>query len=222
MKKIGILFTLIIIVACGWLGFKITAAAYPALTGSPTTDLTASPSGTQQNLFLIHVNDLQDESPQLVSVWALFLLYSDTPSLVFRPIIQQDLSQPVSPTVQQFALCTDGTVAPDFIHALKTEHNLSVDGYVILDDEALRIFAQRFPGEQPTPRPFEVPRPDERSTIMNMCAYLQPAAARQGVELPWEQVLPRHFRTDLKFDPFMANWIRLTQAPGAPICEVID
>jgi hypothetical protein len=221
MKKVGILLILIcLFTVCLVAGFKITNLFFPN-PASPTRN--NDPNTRQQNLILIHVSDLKNPKPDLVSVWVLFLYYSDTtPNMIFSPVYPGRLpSQQILDFKDQFSLLPDGSVGPQFKKLLQNHLNIAVDGYLVLDDYAASVFFNKFLANPPSPEPYIVLSTDESKVVNSLCALVKTEEGRH-VSLPWNEVLPDHFRTDLNFSSFMANWIRLTQAASPPHCELIE
>ena len=218
MKKAGIIFTIIIFTICLVAGYQITYRMLPD-GFSPTEG--AAGNSQQQNLILIHLDDLQTSKSKIESIWVLFLYYSNTsPTMTFMPVYQPNNSNNRLPAIQDFAINPDGSVPPSFIKSLQTNLDIKVDGYVLVDDLAVNIFLQQFSGKISSPDPVQPGKPDEVLTIRTMCETLKTDQGRQA-ELPWSRVIPDHFRNNIKFSDLMTNWIRLTQAAQPPHCEII-
>ena len=218
MKKAGLILTVIIFAICLLAGYQI---AYRVLPDTLTPTPGAAHNAQQQNLILIHVNELHTTKPKLVSIWVLFLYYSDTnPTMTFMSVYLPNDAKNRLPTIQNFAVNPDGSVSPNFIKSLQTNLDIKVDGYVLLDNAAINAFLKQFAGGPPSPDPIQMGMPAESSTIGSMCEALTTDQGRQA-ELPWSKVMPDHFRSDTKFPIMMANWTRLTQALNPPHCEII-
>lgn len=221
MKKLVIILaTLIVFFLCLLVGFQIGDWVLP----EETTTTTSAPvlAGKQQNIIIIHVDQLENSRPDLISVWVLFLYYSDAPSMMFKAIYSNDGSaNQISPSTQMLSIQPDGTLQQDFLRSLQSNLKIQSDGYVLVDDDAILMFSKRFPGPGPTLEPYQVTIPPDDQLVQNICSYLGTKEARRGVELPWNEVLPNHFRTDMNFTSFMSHWIRLTQAANPPNCKLI-
>lgn len=220
MKKIGLLLALMAFIGCLFAGYGMMSIYEGRKTG-PSPTLSAPAEGTrQQNLFLIHVDRLKSPDSALISVWIIFLYYADTPSMMFKPLITAEDPGSRDPRlIDAFQINPDGTLSDEFVARLKSTYNVQVDGYLLLDDQALISFASRFPEAPLGSHP--APTSGEQSILYNLCSYLQLPEARDGVELPWSEVLPDHFDTDLNFSSFMSNWLRLTQGANPPLCEIV-
>jgi hypothetical protein len=225
MKKFIIfLIAILIFSGCLWVGYQVTGDIIP-VKGEAGTQKPASLKATQQNLFLIHVDQLQAAQPKLISAWILFLYYGDTPSMTFKLIYQQDGSVRHPADLQQlFKVNPDGSLQADFIKALRSNVKLPVDGYVVMDDMAIEKVSSRTAADSaPSPEPYQIIIPGEKQAIQQLCDHLQNLQVRkQGFDLPWNELGPDRFRTDLNFTAFMNNWYRLSRASKPPHCEIIS
>lgn len=218
-----ILIALLVFFGCLWVGFQAAGEVLPVGKNTPLAPVASN--DRQQNIFLIHVDQLKSGQPRLISTWILFLYYSDAPSMTFKPIYEQDGSVPhPAPLNALFSVGEDGSPSPQFLKALRDNaSSLPIEGYIILDDQALASIVAHFPGDGPSPEPFQVVTPTEHQAIEQMCGYFPRAPSRttKGVDLPWNEIIPDHFRTDINFTSFMSNWGRLTRAPQPPHCEIL-
>jgi hypothetical protein len=224
MKKFIIfLIAILIFSGCLWVGYQVTGDILPVRGDSATQ--TVSLKAKQQNLFVIHVDQLHGaQPPKLISAWILFLYYGDTPSMTFKPLYQQDGSVRHPADLRQlFIVNEDGTLQAEFLKALRSNVKLPVDGYVVLDDMAIAAVSSRTADGAPSPEPYQIIVPGEKEAVKQLCDHLQIAQVREhGFDLPWNEMIPDHFRTDLNFTAFMNNWNRLSRSSKPPHCEIIS
>lgn len=218
MKKIGILLILLMFLICTVVGFK-AAETYYRLQPTPTATVERKEDQLQQTLFLLHVDQLKAQKPALQSVWALFLYYSSKPSMTFVPLYQRETGLGRSLPLRAFSISREGDVSEAFLQTLQSHFDLNTTEFVVLDDQALRSFGRVFTVQQPQGQEAVT---SEQAAVTSMCSFLQTAAAQNGVDLPWKEVLPNHFRTNVRFDLFLANWLLLTAGENRPQCEMIS
>lgn len=224
MKKAGFLVVLVVVFGiCGWLGFRATVSGLGKVDHTSAGAAPTAPA--QKNILIISVDSLRSDKPQLVSAWVLFAVSSEpSPSLVFLPVYHADGRYPQAMHLSNsFALTQNSEPADVFQKELLAYLNLArFDAYVSLDSQAVSVFARLFPGSQPTPQPFEVLTQDHMLVLRDICAALEARTSGTAAELNWGEIVPEHFRTEMSFPDFTADWILFTRSNSIPHCEVLQ
>ena len=220
MKKIGIILILIVFPLCLLAGYRITGIVFNNFGAEVTATPPAAPAvpldSTQQIFFMIHVDRLDAPQPQLISVWIMFALISDPPSLTFVPLIKAGENAAATDT---FAILPDRTLAPEFLTALRNLSGVQNHAYMILDDQALISFASSFARML---NGHENSGPDgEQLAIHGLCDMLRMGEIRMTYEIPWGEIVPNHFKTDMLLDNFMDAWLRISRGKNAPVCDQV-
>ena len=225
MKKAGFfLFLVAVFGICLWLGFQAAVkgvAMGDPLAGNPTP----AAGNAQYNLLIISVDSLETPTPQLNSVWVLFTVSAEpSPSLVFLPVYHRDGRYPNAMSLGGvFGLTDTGKPTDAFESAVLAYLNITqLDNFVTLDQQAVSVFTSYFPGNLPSPEPYQVTLVDEALLIRNLCAKLESNSSGASIKMDWNQVVPVHFRTEMSFSNFTGSWVKFTQPASAPHCEVIE
>jgi len=224
MKKAGFLVVLVFVFGvCGWLGFRAAISGLGKVDEVSSGVVPTAP--VQKNILIVSVDSLGSANPQLVSAWVLFAVSSEpSPSLVFLPVYHADGRYPQAMHLaNSFALMQNSEPADVFQKELLAYLNIArFDAYVSLDAQAVSVFARLFPGSQPTPQPFEVSTQDHMLVLRDICAALEARTSGTDAEMNWGEIVPEHFRTEMSFPDFAADWIIFTRSELIPHCEVLQ
>lgn len=225
MKKAGFLVVLIVVFGtCGWLGFRAAISGLGKVNESSSGG--AAPTAPpQKNILIVSVDSLGSANPQLVSAWVLFAVSSEpSPSLVFLPVYHMDGRYPQAMHLaNSFAFMRNSEPSDIFQSEMLAYLNIArFDAYVSLDSQAVSVFARLFPGSQPTHQPFEVSTQDHVLVLRDICAALEARASATAADLNWGEIVPEHFRTEMSFPDFTADWILFTRSQSIPHCEVLQ
>jgi hypothetical protein len=185
----------------------------------------------QTNLLFIHLDDLQKEQPQLISVWVLFSLSSDTNSLAFKSIYPSVSNENLTGNlISSFSLDLERLPSAEFLAQLE-KLNFDWDGIVIMDQSTIASL-----GNVLVPEQYEITQSmmisngkapqtviyEEQLFTEAICKGI---ANRQYGDFlrifPWGEIIPNHLKSDLPFDKTIALIQKFTSAPNAPHCEVI-
>lgn len=173
-------------------------------------------SENQQNILLVQINDLEAESPQVISLWAAFFYQSNPPQLMLLPLPldegKDSSNLPAWPAL-------NSAIQPDiFVQAAAERYKLQLDGFVAIDDAGLQHFGTWFDGK--VGNPVKAANTAEKF-LESFCQTVQSSeAGKDAVKVRWSQVLPGHLRTNLSFDSFMRSWDTLFNSPSLANCEL--
>lgn len=224
MKKAGFFVVLIIVFGiCGWLGFRAAISGLGKV--NEASGKTLPTESSQKNILIVNVDEVGAAKPNLVSVWVLFAVSSDpSPSLTFLPVYNADGRYPRAKYLANtFALAKNGRPVDDFQSEVLAYLNIArFDAYITLDTQAINVFSRLFPGSQPTPQPFQVSAQDDRLVLLDICAALEAQTGSAAAQFNWGEIVPDHFRTEMSFPEFTADWIRFTRSDAIPHCEVLN
>lgn len=224
MKKGCLIFVLIAVFGvCLWLGFQATDRFL--IPGSRESAAEPAPRANQQvNMLIVSIDSFDAAPPRLISAWVLFAVAADpSPSLMFLPVYAEDGRYAGAARLGEiFALTSTGKPTSEFEQAvLQYIHLDQIDQFVVIDRQAAALFAGLFPNALPSPQPFQVDAFDDHVLIQSLCATLSSRSPGVQLKMDWAQLVPNHFRTEMDFPTFVANWVKFTSSNTITHCEVL-
>ena len=199
-----------------------------------STAISAPPSNTgliqQRNLLLIHVDSLESDKPQLVSMWAIFFYPAESSNITFKQLYpsgnginDQDIT-----FSEQFQISDDGELNAKTIRALN-KYDIDWSGYILMDTRSMLhltnwLQIQMLPEsiEQAIQNPGAIIQiADEQQWFDQICTQLESEDLENLNYLPWNEIIPVHMHTNLYFDDMVTLWDDLARSDFAPHCEVL-
>lgn len=225
--KNAVIFLIIILVflACGFVGYQLATRIDPARTALAGSTPGRTGQGEQHNLVIIQVDRLDITQPRLVSVWyvSLFFMGGEAPRLSFGQLFPTRSSASVNQSIaRSFDLDDQGDPSTGFSRSLDT-FKIKWEGYLLVDD----ITAQRVlewingPGDYLSILSSGADNSAARNQLAGQsCKAVAGIDKRQGPPLQWGDLVPAHFRSNLRMEDALAYWNRVTTASSAQ-CEVL-
>lgn len=225
--KNAVIFLIVILVflVCGYVGYQLATRIDPAriaLTGA-TPGRTGQ--GEQHNLVIIQVDQLDSAQPRLVSVWfaSLFFMEGESPRLSFGQLFptRSDPSQNQS-IARSFGLDGQGDPSTGFWRSLDSL-KIKWEGYLLVDNITVQRVLEWIngPGDYPAILSSGAENSAARSQLAGRsCKAVAGIDKRQGPSLQWGDLVPAHFRSNLRMEDALAYWNRVTTAIGAQ-CEIL-
>jgi hypothetical protein len=206
-----------------------TASSLSAFFTQPAAAF-AKPSqqDAQRNLLIIHVDNLENDHPRLISVWSMFTITSEQTFITLKPLYPATVPDPaLSELTSTFKLNAKKHPSSKFLKALHAFH-LTWDGYLIIDDQGMLAMHQWLAGSvgassiaQPLDNP-ELLIQQEVTLLNGICRGLSRAGSWPHKSTEWQSISPRHFITNLKMNNLMTHWHNLNQASQTPVCNVFS
>jgi hypothetical protein len=223
-----LLVTIAVFIGCAVIGFQIAQTV-----GGPGVDPNGpapviSPGQEQHNFMLVRADDLGSGKPELVSVWFVSLYFTkDTPTPSLLSLAQIYPPKAASPKsnslVREFTLTPEGEPQPAFWDAVR-RYELSWEGYLLFDTEGANQFLQWLVGPSDFHKALEdAPKSADKSRIMaeQICRSIADSTGKPISDFNWNQVVPRHFRTNLGLEAGLSYWDWMTNT-GHPVrCEFL-
>lgn len=235
-KSRTILFVVAFLIFCALGGMIILdITLLPKMKLQPTTIVSQPTPYHQQNLALLHVDDLTSPTPSLISVWVVFMLPGTPPGVIFKPLYPQFTNAASTPPSSLpsdlgalFSLNPDGFPSEPFWQGV-SQYDVGVTGMVMVDNEAYTSLVQwvtNTPVEfQPiipiSPETSAFVLAQEKTAFQNLCGALTMPPEQRSFKPEWKNLIPTHMRTDFSFDDLIVIWDTITTSPVAPICEII-
>jgi len=243
MKTVAILLSIIVFVACLVLGIRAGSTSppgdQPGKTPPPQTiQLSAE---KQRTILLIGVNDLQDASPRLISLWVL-LYRLDTPRAAVVPLYPPPVTGvhtalPVHTDLSvHFSLTDQRQLSSAFLGALQ-DFQFAWTGYVMMDQTGSARLIDWMKGIE-----IQDTTLDGMSAVATLVDPLVDASAALASQKQLGQslcqrfsavdpdsnwlalttdLIPQHLNTNLDIESLRADWKTLVASSTPLSCEVL-
>lgn len=231
MKKIGIFLIAVTFIIFLFIGYQLTSNLLPETAKQPQS---AKTSGTiiphQHNFILVHVTNLQDPQPKLVSIWSVFVFFNQPLSMTFVPLYPQNGLAPTSGGMgKSFSLNDQLQLTTAFKQSLQT-YKFPFKGFILVDDQAISLFTHWLTEADPPYQSSDNLQSNDLSAIITqegqmisiLCPYVnKPYSVQMSTKIQWNQLIPTHFSTDLDFQTIVTDWEKLTSSDLPPDCEIV-
>ncbi len=232
MKKIVIIFIVVIFVICAFLGFKVASSILQASNPAPAVEKSIDSTIVEQkNYLLIHADTLNGDEPQLISLWMVLVYQSTSPQVMLIPLYPAYDSKVHDRITGQFDLTSDMMVSQSFLSQISKTFDIPIAGYVLVDDLAVQNLKAWLIG-QPDSQVFTAAVTDEEKlTLRNsgqaayqgFCTTISTGTLKTGYQsIQWSQLLPDHLITNIPFETFMLTVDRIIQAGSTIKCDVLS
>lgn len=220
MRKLLIVISLLAFIACLVVGFFLAQQSLESasLSSAPAA-LSRPASPFQQNILLIHVDQLSRDKPELVSIWGL-IVYFPEPKLIFQPIFPNPLESQSTPP--EFSLTATKAPDPKFLRQIARQTEMEWDNYLLYDHQALSLLvadlleADSLTIEDPSAGVIAV----ESVYFAQLCQQFTALGESAMLEIDWRNLIPEHWRSNLAMDDALLNWQKLVLSGIPPRCEV--
>jgi hypothetical protein len=169
----------------------------------------------QNNLLLIHVDDLRSQQPVLRSVWVILRYRSESQTALtfLRLFPDADVPQRGQKVSQAFSLTNQGEPAPGFLRKLE-EQGVKTSAFFVVDDEGMDqigVWVQGALGKVNTS--------DDAEILQWGCAVFSSESKMSLPDFNW-LTFAEHLQTNLAFDDLMAEWSSLITSLSPLRCEL--
>jgi len=189
------------------------------------------PTEMQKNYLLVQVEDLEERSPEVISIWVAFVSRSNSTHIIFMPLYPNSDIKVNNKINRALRVTRDDLVADRSVRKIEKKYHIRTSGFVVVDNAAVTFIASQLLEESLTPAD-DAPHDAEAISrflsnaedhFSSFCAQIQ----QQGSELTldrfdWSQILPAHFRTDLSFEELTIEFESILKAGQIQTCEVIE
>ena len=230
MKKIVILFVILVFVLCAFFGFKTAAKILPSNNGKTNPGPAESTGVLQQNFLLIHVDDRNKDDPKLISIWAAFYYPSNPPQLMFLPLYPAFDADVHSRLEKGFGLNSNKKINENFVSQINKLFDIQTSGYILSDDTAIGYSNQWLTGQEAvytsliatTDEEKILLRTTEQTTFQQFCQTISTGVANSYFSaVDWTLLLPDHFSTSIPFETIALITDQITRATTPVRCDVL-
>jgi len=225
MRKSVIALTIIAFLACFFIGLYL-AEIVPGkggVSGQAGNNPLATPASRfQHNILVIRVDDLQSQSPKLVSIWGL-IVYFPEPKLIFQRVYP--LSTLENDKIEaNFSLSSGKVPSNAFLKVLNESLNIIWDNYILLDIQAgdqLSAWAGAagVGGIEPgSDQMFSL----EGEAVRQMCEKFAAQSTDTRDPFDWQTTIPDHMRSNIPLDFGLLSIDRLSHGEKPLKCEIYN
>jgi len=232
MKKFSFIVLVIIFIACVALGFVVMNQVYgpdasPLGIQSASTQSANLVALEQINYLVIQVDNLESDSPELVSVWLAFIYTGNQPQLILLPLLPTANSSQAATITQDFSLTSNKDVTGVFIKNIQSTFDIEFEGYFLLDNAGLTAIGQWLTGSDmgflqhsasQDSSVLDVLQPS-KDYLSQVCKSIRSNGSESGSQIRWAQLIPAHFRTTVSFDNLMRLWDTISSSKKIR-CEI--
>jgi hypothetical protein len=230
INKTKTFFLFFLFLLFGFLGFMLMSGLRDLFS---TSAISSPPSNSgliqQRNFLVLHVDNLENEEPQLVSIWAVFFYPADTANLTFKQLYPQGLDSDQDKILEnQFHIGENGALDSKTTKIL-TQYEIDWSGYILMDTQSvLHITNWLQMGSIPDSilqaiqdSETVIQDSDEQRWFDQVCTQLENEDLQNLKHLPWNEIIPAHMHTNLYFDDLVTFWDYLARTDYPPHCEVL-
>ena len=211
----------------GFLMWNEVKGLFSTTAKSPSTSINSSVQ--QENILLVHIDDLTSDDPRLVSVWAVFFTPSNPPTLTMRelyPDLYDD--QNVDEIKSLFSINSNGELDSKFIKKMDM-YQIQWTGIMLVDHQAIAAFDDWLDIKNPpqsVQQAIDIPgaliqADDELDWFGMVCKQIQTLDLQDLPHMSWTEIIPKHMHSDLYFDELITIWDTLASSEIPPHCETL-
>jgi hypothetical protein len=232
MKKIFFIAAVIVFVGFVYFGFKTASTLFASRSDPLDTNIgTPQAHVLQSNYLLVLVNDLAEDSPQLIAVWAVLDYPSTPPQLVFLPLFPGIDTEINREFTSAFALSASSRLTKRSMGEIEKIADFDFEDYFVVDNAALLRFASY--AEMETLEIFNLPAesPESITILQNNIGSFFTAFCRLSTtgasnaffsQIEWNQLQPDHFSSGIRLDEALLLIENVNNVPALETCEVLS
>lgn len=214
MKKTTLLLSaLLAFILFAFVGF-ILAVRADSLARLPVASRAAL-QDRQNNLVLLHIDDLNSRHPVVRSTWVALRLRSENQTALTFVRLYPNADDPRrgEKLASAFGLTNNGDPAPLFLRRLE-EEGIGFSGYLLVDDSGMEQISGWVRQSDP-----KANLSGDAQLLQSGCLVITSAGDSGLPPFNWSAFSP-HMNTDLAFDEIMSEWNHLTAAESPLRCEL--
>lgn len=223
---------LIIFIACLILGYCTTGDLVNPKP--PTLQTAGSPNQSlfRINLIIVDVDDLTKQTPNLLSVWGIFLNIDQNNSMeiAYKPLYPVPGSLDVNGKIDNlFSLDPQNGLSAQFLQYLADTYSFPWDNYIVLDLRAVTILSDWITG-MPSDIQSDKPRNvreeqalvnEQETLLLDICQSLTQENLQGKSQLNWQKIIPAHFLTNQSERTLLDNWALIIKSAKPTKCKIL-
>jgi hypothetical protein len=169
----------------------------------------------QNNLVLVHVENIDSHQPVLRSVWVAIRFRSESQTVLTFVRLYPATDDPKAgqKLADAFGLTNTGAPAPVFFRQLN-EQGIQSSGYMLVDDSGMQQVAGWIRLSAP-----KVNTSGDDQILQSGCAALAASSSASLAAFDWT-TFAGHLNTDLAFDEILNEWDQLITTGQSLRCEL--
>ena len=207
-------------------GASATPEKYVRRAEMPRSSSTPIVLPDQEKILLIQADNLNSQKPQLISIWGLFISFSDHPNLIFKAIYPSHEEPSSLPELKdQFEIEPGGELSEASL-AMLNELGVEWDGYVLTDNIFIDEYGSAYtqtplsPFLPPTAEPDALLR-QETIFLSKTCQFLKNEEIQPDNDFDWKVAASGHLQSDLNLNFLLMGWQWLIEKGSLENCEVL-
>lgn len=232
MKKVVIVFIIVVFGVCAFFGFKTASKILPDVDSSSSKLSTTQESvlPIQQNYLLIHVSDKTNKDPELVSMWLALIFPSEPIHIIFMPLLPSSNFEMQERLKKGFRVDSDGMVSDKFLSLVNNSFDINTSGFILTDDVGAGLSNKWLTGEDDlvisdslsTEAGSVDQALSELAAFSHFCEMVMTGTVHTYFSsIDWTQLLPDHFSTSLDFETIALFTNKISQTSELLKCEVL-
>ena len=195
-------------------------------TQMPRPSVTPLVLPPQERILLVQVDDLTAGDPALISIWGLFIAFSEQTNLIFKAIYPSNTPSTLSQEIgESFEIEPGKKLSGAYLDKLNTL-GIKWDGYILIDNQFIDRYGNAFPHTSLTPFLSPTAEPDsiirqEEVFLNKTCEYLAKPERALSPQFDWQAAASGHFSSNLKLDFLLMGWQFLLENGAIQNCEVL-
>lgn len=221
MRKIFLILSILAFLSCLAAGIFIAQKSLGTDNQQGNIQEIARPSSPhQQNILWIHVDQLEKDQPELISVWGL-ILYFPEPKIILQPIYPSPIGRDSFP-LADFKLTKAKNLNSRFLQRVALQTQMNWDNYILIDHQALSFFAAELTTDEVIfpPNQTDGVITIERAYLSRLCDRFVELEENAFQQIQWRRIIPDHWHSNLPFDEAILHLEKLTSPQNPAKCEV--
>ncbi len=218
-----IIFALLVFLGCAYVGFQAAEQLSPLPSASQTPDPGVVFRGDQHNFLLIRVDQLDTSQPKLVSIWFVSLFFlDDNPTVLTLAQIYPSSAASSTFLEKAFSFTPQGEIPEAFWSAVRA-YGFVWESYIVIDAAGSNEFLQWLAGSGDFSGDLEAAsfsQEDRLRIVEQTCKFISESSGRDLGEINWSNLMPVHFRSDMRLEAGLGYWDRLSDS-GPVRCEIL-
>lgn len=218
-----VLLILLVFLGCAFIGFQAAGQISPARPNNIPTEPGGDFQGQQHNFLLVRVDQLDAPQPRLISIWFVSLFFlDDNPTILTLAQIYPSNSPSSGSLEKTFSLTDQGELSPAFWDVMDT-YGFNWESYLVLDNAGANLLLQWLAGSGNFTDLLDAASANQASRasmVEQTCQLIAGAAGREVGQVDWSDLMPAHFRTNMRFESGLVYWDRMVDH-GPVRCEIL-
>jgi hypothetical protein len=216
-----LLFVILIFFVCATIGFNLASQQQ---LSNPLLQILPISRG-QHNFIIVLVDQYQQPSSRLVSVWfvSLYSVESNPPELAFSQIYAPQSTSELSKALgTQFSITSHGDPGNNFWNVIRS-HKIDWENYVVVDLPAAERILEWLLGQSYNAETIITAFGKEEDTkvLVGLICQSLPGTVDKPLPFQWRELIPGHFRTSMRLEDGLVYWDMATHFGSPSRCELL-